>query len=107
VLLTLGVVIYVTFRLFGKLIGSYLGGRFARSTPIVNRYLGFCLLPQAQAAIGLAFYAHTQFGSNPYGTLILVIVLIASVINELFGPLGLRYAILQCNGIDGQVCEIL
>ena len=106
-LIFLAVIVYVSFRLFGKLIGSYLGGRVAKSKPIVSRYLGFCLLPQAQAAIGLAFYAHTQFGSNTYGTVILVTILIASVINELFGPIGLRYAVTHCNGLDGQSCEIL
>lgn len=106
-LIVSAVLIYVVFRLFGKLLGSYLGGKVAKSKPIVRKYLGFCLLPQAQAAIGLAFYAHTQFGANTYGTVILVTILIASVINELFGPLGLRYAVTHCNGRDGQSCEIL
>jgi NhaP-type Na+/H+ or K+/H+ antiporter len=99
--------IYILFRFIGKISGSYVGGKFAKSSKNVRRYLGFCLLPQAQAAIGLAFYAHTKFGSNPYGILLLVIVLVSSLANELFGPLGVRYALTQCNEADDQACLIL
>ncbi|MFP4178241.1 MAG: cation:proton antiporter, partial [Acholeplasmataceae bacterium] len=82
----LGTVLYIGFRLIGKLTGSYVGSKIAGSQETVRRYLGFCLLPQAQAAIGLAFLARAQLGGEPYGTMILVIVVAATIINELFGP---------------------
>jgi len=98
--------LYISFRLIGKLGGSYVGSIIARSQKSVRRYLGFCLLPQAQAAIGLAFLARATLGSQPYGTLILIVIVVSTVVNELFGPLGVKYALVQCNEVEGQSCEI-
>jgi NhaP-type Na+/H+ or K+/H+ antiporter len=106
VMILLATILYIGFRLTGKLTGSYVGSKIAGSQKTVRRYLGFCLLPQAQAAIGLAFLARAELGGEPYGTMILVIIVTATIVNELFGPLGVRYALTQCNEVDGQYCEI-
>jgi NhaP-type Na+/H+ or K+/H+ antiporter len=98
--------LYISFRLIGKLSGSYVGSVVAKSQKSVRRYLGFCLLPQAQAAIGLAFLARSTLGNEPYGTLILIVIVVSTIVNELFGPLGVKYALVQCNEVDGQLCEI-
>lgn len=98
---------YVLFRVIGKLFGSYLGAKMAHSDPLIQKYLGLCLLPQAQAAIGLAFIAQGLLGFSEYGNLILVITLIATIIYELFAPLGLRYALMRCNETDESVCSLL
>jgi NhaP-type Na+/H+ or K+/H+ antiporter len=98
--------LYISFRLIGKLSGSYVGSLIAKSQKSVRRYLGFCLLPQAQAAIGLAFLARATLGSHPYGTLIVIIIVVSTIVNELFGPLGVKYALIQCNEVEGQSCEI-
>jgi NhaP-type Na+/H+ or K+/H+ antiporter len=90
------VVAYVMFRFFGKILGSYVGGKLGHSTYEVQHYLGFCLIPQAQAAIGVAFIAQYQLGI-PYGNLILAIVLLSTVINEIVGPISLRYALNSCH----------
>jgi hypothetical protein len=63
-------------------------------------------LPQAQAAIGLAFLARATLGSHPYGTLIVIVIVVSTVINELFGPLGVKYELTQGNEVEGQSCEI-
>lgn len=98
---------YVIFRVIGKLFGSWLGAKLAHSDPVIQKYLGLCLLPQAQAAIGLAFIAQGSLGFTEYGSLILVIILVATIIYELFAPLGLRYALVRCNEADAGVCSLL
>jgi NhaP-type Na+/H+ or K+/H+ antiporter len=99
--------IYVGMRFIGKITGSMLGGRIAKSNVTVRRYLGFCLLPQAQAAIGLAFYAQSGLHDSTYGTLILIVIMASTIINGLVGPLGVRHALLKCHGLDGNACNIL
>jgi len=106
--LILGVsAIYVIMRFFGKISGSWLGGKLGKSNPTVQRYLGFCLLPQAQAAIGLAFFARSSLGATPYGTMILIVIMVSTIVNGLLGPLGVRHALLSCHGVDGNSCNIL
>jgi len=107
VLILVASAIYVVFRFFGKIGGSYLGGKVAKSSVTVRRYLGFCLLPQAQAAIGLAFYARSSLVGTQYGTMILIIVMTSTIINGIVGPLGVRHALLKCHGFDGNSCNIL
>lgn len=99
--------VYVGFRVVGKLFGSWLGARMAHSDPVIQKYLGLCLLPQAQAAIGLAFIAQGLLSFTPYGNLILVITLVATVVYELFAPIGLRFALVRCNEADDAVCSLL
>lgn len=90
-------VVYVIFRMIGKITGSYIGGTVAKSDRNVAKYIGFCLLPQAQAAIGLALYAHSKLNFTIYGTLLLIVIMISSIINEVFGPLGVRYSLIKSN----------
>ena len=92
--------IYITFRIIGKVFGSYLGGVLAKSSLNLRKYLGFCLLPQAQAAIGLAFYARSQLSNSQDGNLILVIVIIGTLVYELLGPFGLRHSFIRCQEVD-------
>jgi NhaP-type Na+/H+ or K+/H+ antiporter len=97
---------YVVMRLIGKLGGSYVGSYLAKSDKTVRRYLGFCLLPQAQAAIGLAFFARASL-HNQYGTIILIVIMISTIINGLIGPLGVRHALLRCHGVNGNECSLV
>jgi Kef-type K+ transport system membrane component KefB len=95
---------YVLFRFLGKILGSYVGGKLGHSTYEVRHYLGFCLIPQAQAAIGVAFIAQYQLGI-PFGNLILAIVLLSTIINEIAGPISLRYALNTCH--ESAECRII
>jgi Kef-type K+ transport system membrane component KefB len=95
---------YVIFRFLGKILGSYVGGKLGRSTYEVRHYLGFCLIPQAQAAIGIAFIAQYQLGI-PFGNLILAVVLLSTIINEIAGPISLRYALNTCH--ESSECAII
>ena len=107
-LIILFTLVYIGFRVLGKLFGSAIGAKVAQSEPKIRKYLGLCLIPQAQAAIGLAFLAQSKLSPfSEYGQLILVIVLIATVVYELFGPWGLKYALMQCQETDSDICQMM
>lgn len=88
---------YLVLRSIGKLWGAYLGGKVMDSHRSVKKYLGICLLPQAGVALGMAYQAKNDFGEP--GTYILIIVLIATLVYELFGPIGVKMALHRANEI--------
>lgn len=90
--------VYIVFRIIGKMSGAYLGARIMGSHRSVRRYLGLCLLPQAGVALGMAYQAKTDFGED--GITILIVVLIATLIYELFGPIGVKYSLDEANEIS-------
>ena len=89
---------YITVRAIGKISGAYIGARIMHSHTNVKKYLGICLLPQAGVALGMAYQARTDFGDE--GITILIVVLIATLVYELFGPIGVKYSLSKSNEID-------
>lgn len=87
VLTTVGVVglIYVFLRVLGKIFGASLGATLTKSDKKVRKYLGFSLIPQAGVAIGLSLVA-TQVLPGQLGAQVRAIILAATVIYELSGP---------------------
>ena len=63
--------------------------------------MGMALMPQAGVAIGLALmlYHHPEFGGT--GLFVLNTIIAATAINEIVGPLLLKYALVQ----SGEVKE--
>lgn len=84
---------YVTARVVGKVLGAYLGCKIAKSEPVVQKYLGFTLVPQAGVAIGLSLLVENAMPA--YGSQIRTIILAATVIYELVGPLCTKFAIFK------------
>ncbi|MCF7926660.1 MAG: cation:proton antiporter [Candidatus Izimaplasma sp.] len=82
---------YIIFRIVGKLSGAYLGSMLMNSHRNVKKYLGICLLPQAGVALGMAYQAKSDFGEA--GVTVLIVVLIATLFYELFGPIGIKYSL--------------
>lgn len=98
--------VYIFSRSFGKWGGAYLGARFTHSEKTVRKYLGFALLPQAGVAIGLATSASSQLLATgdalmqKYGSMILPIVLSATIVYELAGPVITKVALTKAGEID-------
>ncbi|AIO18427.1 Sodium/hydrogen exchanger family protein [Candidatus Izimaplasma bacterium HR1] len=88
---------YIVLRSIGKVYGAHLGGKLMNSHRSVKKYLGICLLPQAGVALGMAYQAKNDFGEP--GTYILIIVLIATLVYEMFGPIGVKLALHEANEI--------
>lgn len=95
VLLTVGVIGigYVVFRVIGKVLGAYIGAQIANSEPVVKKYLGLTLVPQAGVAIGLTMIVQDALPSC--GESIRAIILAGTVIYELIGPLCTKIAIFK------------
>ncbi|MCM1988475.1 cation:proton antiporter [Oceanirhabdus seepicola] len=83
---------YIIFRIVGKIFGAFLGAKIVHSPKVVQKYLGLTLIPQAGVAIGLALIAEN---SLPNGDTIRTIILAATVIYELIGPLMTKYALFK------------
>ena len=104
VLITVGVlgILYVLLRVFGKIGGAFIGAKITKSEKKVQKYLGFALIPQAGVAIGLSLIASTAL--NPeLGSQIRAIVLSATVIYELTGPLITKIILKKAGEISALV----
>lgn len=86
ILASVGVVgaLYILFRVAGKILGAFLGAKISKTEPVVQKWLGFTLIPQAGVAIGLASIAMNVVPQ--YGSKIRAIILCGTVIYELCGP---------------------
>jgi Kef-type K+ transport system membrane component KefB len=95
---------YIIFRVAGKLAGAWLGARVSEADSVTRRWMGLSLLPQAGVAIGMALVAANTFPA--YASLILTVVISATIVFELAGPAFTRFAIRRAiieNEIPSQV----
>lgn len=94
--------IYVVMRCVGKWLGSFVSSRATHADPKVQKYLGFTLFPQAGVAIGLATTANQTFSSIGYqkeADLILAVILSATIVYELVGPVITKIALVKAGDI--------
>lgn len=100
VLTTVGLlgVAYIVMRSLGKYFGTVLGAVVVKSDKKTRLYLGLTLLPQAGVAIGMAQIVMTQLPE--YGAQIRAVVLAATFIYELVGPVITRIALVKSGEIQ-------
>lgn len=91
-------IVYITLRVVGKLSGVYIGARLTNAPETVRRYLGATLIPQAGVAIGLTAVAQTIVPM--YAPQIRVVVLSATLVYELVGPLITKVALTKAGEIS-------
>jgi len=87
------VLLFVAFRSSGKLAGAYLGARLGRASAVVRRYTGWGLIPQGGIVIGLALLAQQNAALAPISHILLNVIIGATVLHELIGPLTAKLAI--------------
>lgn len=90
-------VAYILLRSFGKYFGAMTGCAIVKSEKTVQKYLGITLLPQAGVAIGMAQLSLTVVPE--YGEQIRAVVLCATLIYELVGPLLTKAALTKAGEI--------
>ena len=87
-------IVYIICRSLGKYFGAYLGGAVTKAEPSVKKYLGITLLPQAGVAIGMAQLVQASgVLSVDVKAAVLTVVLTATLIYELVGPLLTKMAL--------------
>lgn len=82
---------YIGIRVIGKFLGAGAGAALSRIDPTMGRWMGLALLPQAGVAVGMALVASSTFPE--YRSILLPIVIGATVIFEILGPIGARFAL--------------
>jgi len=90
-------IVYIIVRVLGKMGGASLGAIIGKASPEVKKYLGPTLIPQAGVAIGLSMAAVTvvpEFGAN-----IRAIILCATIIYELVGPVITKITLIKAGEI--------
>lgn len=97
---TVGVIgiVYLIARSLGKYFGAMLGAKAVKADKNVQKYLGLTLLPQAGVAIGMAQMVLSELPS--LGTQISTVVLCATLIYELIGPVATKIALTKAGEID-------
>lgn len=91
-------VLYIVFRVIGKYVGAAVGAKLSHAQPIVAKYLGYTLIPQAGVAIGLAGLATKVMPE--YGSQIQTIILCGTIIYELCGPVITKIALKKAGEIE-------
>lgn len=90
-------VLYIVSRVVGKYFGAYLGCTISKTSPKIRKYLGFSLVPQAGVAIGIAQLAVRELPQ--YGTSIQAVILCATLIYELIGPVLTKASLIKAGEI--------
>jgi NhaP-type Na+/H+ or K+/H+ antiporter len=83
----------VVSRFAGKYLGTRAGATIAGAPEPVKKYLGLALMPKAGVTLGLALLAQRAFPT--FGDIIFNSILASVIINELFAPFLVRYAIFK------------
>lgn len=99
---SIGVVgaVYIVARVAGKMFGAWLGAVISKCQKTVKKYLGFMLIPQAGVAIGLSLLAIKIVPQ--YGDTIRAVVLCATLIYELIGPVATKLALRKAGEIPAE-----
>ncbi len=90
--------VFILARAFGKYFGVFAGAAAAKSNPLIRKYLGLAMLPQAGVAIGLALYIQAApffAGHQELASTMVSIVLMSVFVNELAGPPISKYAVVR------------
>lgn len=92
-------IIYIIVRVLGKYIGAIIGSVISKAGKSTTKYLGWCLIPQAGVALGLSGLVATTFTNSPIGSQIRTIILCATLIYELIGPLVVKITLTKAKEI--------
>lgn len=84
-------------RAAGVFLGTRVGRRYARAEPVVEKFIPFCMLPQAGIALALATTVKSTF--KPWGEAVGTVLLGTVVVNEVIGPILFRNALARAGEI--------
>ena len=92
---------YIVTRSLGKYLGAYISAKAVHCEPLIQRYLGITLLPQAGVALGMSVTVAQTLGAG--GQMVRNIVLFGVLIYELVGPTLTRIALTKSGDITPRV----
>jgi Kef-type K+ transport system membrane component KefB len=89
---------YVVLRVLGRLAGAWLGGRCCAASASASHWMALAMLPQAGVALGMALVASTRYPE--YADVVLPLVIGATVVFELSGPIFTRLALRHVGEVE-------
>lgn len=92
-------IFYIFARAFGKYLGAFSAAKISGLSKKVQSYLGLTLIPQAGVAIGLSLIASREI-PDPHGAMIRTVILGATIVYELVGPLLAKFALTKTGCIE-------
>ena len=92
---------YIVTRSLGKYFGALISAKAVHCEPLIQRYLGITLLPQAGVALGMSVTVAQTLGEG--GQMVRNIVLFGVLIYELVGPTLTRIALTKSGDITPRV----
>jgi len=98
------ILVYMLCRAVGKITGVWFGSRYSGAPTVVRKYLGFCLMPQAGVAIGLAILAGHQFSAE-FGPIVIMVVMTATFFMEIVGPMMVKVGVKKAGEVGMNVTE--
>ncbi len=87
------IILYIIFRILGKIIGVWVGAKVSGANGIIKRYLGIALFPQAGIAIGLALSLQNETGFEVIAPIILNVIIATTMVHEFIGPLLTKFVL--------------
>lgn len=96
---------YLILRSVGKILGAYIGCKITHRIPTITKHLGITLLPQAGVAIGMAnqISNNAAFTASGIGNVIVTVVLCATLVYELVGPLLTKWSLEKAGEIPNEL----
>jgi Kef-type K+ transport system membrane component KefB len=90
--------VYIIARVLGKMAGAGLGGVLGKAAPVVRKYLGLGLVPQAGVAIGLTLLLANDFPA--FARIITPVILASVVVYEIIGPFCVKLAVSRAGEVN-------
>jgi len=84
---------YVVLRAAGRVLGAWAAGLLLVTPPEIRRWMGLALMPQAGVALGMALIVQQRIPD--LGVVVLPVVISATVLFEIVGPVLTRFALLR------------
>ena len=88
---------YVVARFTGKIAGSTIGAKIAKSPKTIQKYLGLALLPEGGVSIGLSLIVAMELPQ--FSPTIIPVVLFSVLIFEISGPIFAKFALKKAGEI--------
>jgi Kef-type K+ transport system membrane component KefB len=95
---------YIILRVTGQISGASAGAIVGNSGPLVRKYMGLALMPQAGVALGMALVAANKFPE--IGGTIFPIVTGTTILFELIGPIMTRMALERAGEIPREMTNV-
>jgi len=91
---------YIILRIIGRLLGAWAGGAISHAEPLMRRWMGMALMPQAGVALGMALV--TTHRRPDLADMIFPVVIASTVLFEVIGPVLTRSALVHAGKVSGK-----